>query len=210
MRLRVKLTVLANKQRQSESQDSNGKRKKLKGTSDSPSNVTPTAAGVAGGETSGTEGAQTRDPLEPTPATTTTGLPAVARLEENPHQEPSQQNIEHDGSQGHNGKTTVSRQYQLCQYGHPEPGRNIVVRSAILVKIHGDAFGFLSLLGYGYGFSLLVESFGTLTLDAACLINFFFDVYPLRVIGLKTSMFGEDTTSCTTTFAGYRYIASIK
>ncbi|KAF9286773.1 hypothetical protein BGZ68_002575 [Mortierella alpina] len=89
LRLRVKLTVLdhANKQRQSESQDSTGKRKKLK---------------------------------------------------------------EHDGSQGHNGKTTVSRQYQLCQYGHPEPGRNIVVRSAILVKIHGDAFGFLSLLGYGF------------------------------------------------------------
>lgn len=47
-------------------------------------------------------------------------------------------------------RTTVTRQYQLCQYGHPEPGRNIVVRSAILVKIHGDAFGFLSLLGYRY------------------------------------------------------------
>ncbi|KAI1315268.1 hypothetical protein EDD11_001049 [Mortierella claussenii] len=47
-------------------------------------------------------------------------------------------------------KTIVTRQYQLCQYGHPEPGRTIVVRSAILVKIHGDAFGFLSLLGYGY------------------------------------------------------------
>lgn len=47
-------------------------------------------------------------------------------------------------------RTTVTRQYQLCQYGHPEPGRNIVVRSAILVKIHGDAFSFLSLLGYRY------------------------------------------------------------
>ncbi|KAG0344789.1 hypothetical protein BG004_004173 [Podila humilis] len=47
-------------------------------------------------------------------------------------------------------KTTVTRQYQLCQYGIPEPGRNITVRSAILVKIHGDAFGFLSLLGYSY------------------------------------------------------------
>ncbi|KAF9583523.1 hypothetical protein BGW38_009281 [Lunasporangiospora selenospora] len=43
----------------------------------------------------------------------------------------------------------VSRQYQLCQYGHPEPGKSVVVRSAILVKIHGDAFGFLQLLGYG-------------------------------------------------------------
>ncbi|KFH65685.1 hypothetical protein MVEG_09158 [Podila verticillata NRRL 6337] len=47
-------------------------------------------------------------------------------------------------------RTTVARQYQLCQFGHPEPGRNIVVRSAILVKIHGDAFGFLSLLGYSF------------------------------------------------------------
>ncbi|KAG0044159.1 hypothetical protein BGZ83_010591 [Gryganskiella cystojenkinii] len=47
-------------------------------------------------------------------------------------------------------KTIVTRQYQLCQYGHPEPGRNLLVRSAILVKIHGDAFGFLSLLGYGF------------------------------------------------------------
>lgn len=47
-------------------------------------------------------------------------------------------------------RTTVTRQYQLCQYGHPEPGRNIVVRSAILVKIHGDAFSFLSLLGHRY------------------------------------------------------------
>ncbi|KAG0378605.1 hypothetical protein BGX24_003322 [Mortierella sp. AD032] len=47
-------------------------------------------------------------------------------------------------------KTVVSRQYQLCQYGHPEPGRNLVVRSAILVKIHGDAFGFMTLLGYGF------------------------------------------------------------
>lgn len=49
----------------------------------------------------------------------------------------------------HDPKTVVSRQYQLCQYGHPEPGRNLVVRSAILVKIHGDAFGFMTLLGYG-------------------------------------------------------------
>ncbi|KAI8602461.1 hypothetical protein EDD21DRAFT_371765 [Dissophora ornata] len=47
-------------------------------------------------------------------------------------------------------KTVVTKQHQLCQYGHPEPGRTIVVRSAILVKIHGDAFGFLSLLGYGF------------------------------------------------------------
>ncbi|KAG0327981.1 hypothetical protein BGZ99_006480 [Dissophora globulifera] len=47
-------------------------------------------------------------------------------------------------------KTIVTRQYQLCQYGHPEPGRTVVVRSAILVKIHGDAFGFLTLLGYGF------------------------------------------------------------
>ncbi|KAF9925506.1 hypothetical protein FBU30_004725 [Linnemannia zychae] len=50
----------------------------------------------------------------------------------------------------HDPKTVASRQYQLCQYGHPEPGRNLVVRSAILVKIHGDAFGFMSLLGYGF------------------------------------------------------------
>ncbi|KAF9136083.1 hypothetical protein BGW39_006879 [Mortierella sp. 14UC] len=50
----------------------------------------------------------------------------------------------------HDSKTVVSRQYQLCQYGHPEPGRNLVVRSAILVKIHGDAFGFMTLLGYGF------------------------------------------------------------
>ncbi|KAF9350681.1 hypothetical protein BGX26_011192, partial [Mortierella sp. AD094] len=54
-----------------------------------------------------------------------------------------------NGDSTHVSKTVVTRQYQLCQYGHPEPGRTIVVRSAILVKIHGDAFGFLSLLGYG-------------------------------------------------------------
>ncbi|KAF9425368.1 nuclear mRNA export, poly(A)+RNA binding protein [Podila epigama] len=56
-----------------------------------------------------------------------------------------------DGSAEHGGiRRTMIRQMQLCQFGHPEPGRNIVVRSAILVKIHGDAFGFLSLLGYSF------------------------------------------------------------
>ncbi|KAG0023575.1 hypothetical protein BGZ80_009008 [Entomortierella chlamydospora] len=54
-----------------------------------------------------------------------------------------------NGSSKYGSKRVVIRQHQLCQYGHPEPGRTIVVRSAILVKIHGDAFGFLSLLGYG-------------------------------------------------------------
>ncbi|KAF9966080.1 hypothetical protein BGZ70_003359 [Mortierella alpina] len=152
LRLRVKLTVLdhANKQRQSESQDSNGRRKKLKDASDSPSNGTFTAA-VAGAETSTGE-AGIRDPQEQIAAApTTTDSSAFAQLDGNDHQgEHLQQTIGHDGSQGRTGKTTVSRQYQLCQYGHPEPGRNIVVRSAILVKIHGDAFGFLSLLGYGF------------------------------------------------------------
>ncbi|CAO3571117.1 unnamed protein product [Mortierella alpina] len=152
LRLRVKLTVLdhANKQRQNESQDSNGRRKKLKGASDSHSNGTLTAT-VAGAETI-TGGAGGKDPQEQmVAAPTTTDSPAAAQLDGNAHQgEHLQETVEHYGSQGRTGKTIVTRQYQLCQYGHPEPGRNIVVRSAILVKIHGDAFGFLSLLGYGF------------------------------------------------------------
>ncbi|KAF9961099.1 hypothetical protein BGZ72_004863 [Mortierella alpina] len=152
LRLRVKLTVLdhASKQRQNEGQDSSGRRKKLKAASDSPSNGNPSAAGVVVGETSGSGGATIKDAQEQLAAPATTESSAVTQLNGHPHQaEPSQQNIEHNGSQGPR-KTIVTRQYQLCQYGHPEPGRNIVVRSAILVKIHGDAFGFLSLLGYGF------------------------------------------------------------
>ncbi|KAG9320936.1 hypothetical protein KVV02_000713 [Mortierella alpina] len=153
LRLRVKLTVLdhANKQRQSELHDSSDRRKKLKGASDGPSNGTPTAAVEAGGETSGTGGTGMNDSQVEIAAPTTAGSSAVAQLDGNSHQgELLQQDIDYYGSLGRSGKTIVSRQYQLCQYGHPEPGRNIVVRSAILVKIHGDAFGFLSLLGYGF------------------------------------------------------------
>ncbi|KAG0255726.1 hypothetical protein DFQ27_006095 [Actinomortierella ambigua] len=43
-----------------------------------------------------------------------------------------------------------TRQYQICQFGHQEPGRNLVVRSAIVVKIQGDPFTFLTLLGYTF------------------------------------------------------------
>lgn len=105
----------------------------------------PTAEGAAAPgislqqSSTSTMSGSTGDPFQ----STTTATDASAAVE----------SLSSSSTNGHHysgSKPTVTRQYQLCQYGHPEPGRTIVVRSAILVKIHGDAFGFLSLLGYGY------------------------------------------------------------
>ncbi|GJJ78290.1 hypothetical protein EMPS_10649 [Entomortierella parvispora] len=126
LRLRVKLTVLDqdNKKKRSEEQD--GTRKLQK--SESTGSVAAAAAGTTA------ESAMDVDSTQETVERVSNG-PSSASHTQHPYQ----------GS-----RTIVTRQYQLCQYGHPEPGRNLVVRSAILVKIHGDAYGFLSLLGYGF------------------------------------------------------------
>ncbi|KAF9970877.1 hypothetical protein BGZ73_006276 [Actinomortierella ambigua] len=50
----------------------------------------------------------------------------------------------------HQEQQVFTRQYQICQFGHQEPGRNLVVRSAIVVKIQGDPFTFMTLLGYTF------------------------------------------------------------
>ncbi|KAF9104878.1 hypothetical protein BGX29_001078 [Mortierella sp. GBA35] len=138
LRLRVKLTVLdtvSKQQRSLDNPESGKKRSKSDhlNTSNSDTTTTTTIAGQLN-DVEMVSSSQVANREAPVPGG---GVEATAAVEG--------QNKVH-----HNSKTVVSRQYQLCQYGHPEPGRNLVVRSAILVKIHGDAFGFLTLLGYGF------------------------------------------------------------
>jgi len=153
LRLRVKLTVIDHGNRQQQQADVDTKRKRRKSHHNSEDNAMDATTGdtemlsstqeIENKETQSTSeganpsGVSLQASLASTagdPSQSTTVTSATATTEES----------RHSGS-----KTTVTRQYQLCQYGHPEPGRTIVVRSAILVKLHGDAFGFLSLLGYG-------------------------------------------------------------
>ncbi|KAF9906699.1 hypothetical protein EC991_000361 [Linnemannia zychae] len=132
LRLRVKLTVLDGfgKQQQTGSHESNGK-KRLRTSTANGGNATTTTTDVE--MTSSSQDAATAAGVSS--GTGTAGGEDISQVTSHFHHDP---------------KTVVSRQYQLCQYGHPEPGRNLVVRSAILVKIHGDAFGFMTLLGYGF------------------------------------------------------------
>ncbi|KAF9135618.1 hypothetical protein BG015_003265, partial [Linnemannia schmuckeri] len=138
LRLRVKLTVLdngSNNQPSSPIGYENGRKKRLRSST------------VNG------------DIINNTAPATTADVEMASSIQENkemPAPAPAFAPVQAIGARGaavthhhHNPKTVVNRQYQLCQYGHPEPGRNLVVRSAILVKIHGDAFGFMTLLGYG-------------------------------------------------------------
>lgn len=124
LRLRVKLTVLDQDNKKKRSEEENGARKLQKND---------TSERVLAGTTleSAMDVDSSHDTIER--VSNGQGQPAISTSAQS-----------YQGS-----RTIVTRQYQLCQYGHPEPGRNLVVRSAILVKIHGDAFGFLSLLGYG-------------------------------------------------------------
>ncbi|KAF9202128.1 hypothetical protein BGZ49_007665 [Haplosporangium sp. Z 27] len=149
LRLRVKMTVLdqvkKNQHGIQDGSDSN-QRKKLKSSNN------------------GTNGNSTSEvnKSEDTEMVSTTQEEAVNKAQQpsvdetgkaiDASSQPSEELSKGDSlsQKGYESKTVVTRQYQLCQYGHPEPGRTIVVRSAILVKIHGDAFGFLSLLGYGF------------------------------------------------------------
>ncbi|KAG0210213.1 hypothetical protein BGX28_009518 [Mortierella sp. GBA30] len=152
LRLRVKLTVLdhANKQKPNDLQDASGRKKKLKSASTDPSTADIlSTAGILNTEagSSNTRENKQRQQTESIPTEPSSSVQLNGHVEQSSS---SKQSKQRDNYQSEGGKTTVSRQYQLCQYGHPEPGRNIVVRSAILVKIHGDAFGFLSLLGYGF------------------------------------------------------------
>ncbi|KAF9357586.1 hypothetical protein BGX34_009295 [Mortierella sp. NVP85] len=160
LRLRVKLTVIDHGNRQQQQGDVDTKRKRRKSHHNSENNANmDTTTGdtemlsstqeIEKKETQSTaEGANPSGmPLQASlastagdPSQSTTMTSATATTTEEPLN-----GYRHSGS-----KTIVTRQYQLCQYGHPEPGRTIVVRSAILVRLHGDAFGFLSLLGYGF------------------------------------------------------------
>ncbi|KAG0279448.1 hypothetical protein BGZ96_001972 [Linnemannia gamsii] len=141
LRLRVKLAVLDSSNSSKQLNSSNGhegsekKRLRTSTTNGDTNNITTTTT------TTDVEMAPSTQENKDTPAPASASVQATAAGGEN--------NIP-AGLIHHDSKTVVSRQYQLCQYGHQEPGRNLIVRSAILVKIHGDAFGFMTLLGYGF------------------------------------------------------------
>jgi hypothetical protein len=143
LRLRVKLTVLdsgnSSKQTNSSIGHEGSGKKRLRTTTASGDTNTITAPTL---QTTDVEMTSSTQDSKDAPASATAPVQATAAGGET--------NIL-TGLPHHDSKTVVSRQYQLCQYGHQEPGRNLIVRSAILVKIHGDAFGFMTLLGYGYG-----------------------------------------------------------
>ncbi|KAF8934680.1 hypothetical protein BGZ58_005504 [Dissophora ornata] len=167
LRLRVKLTVFdQTRKQQYDTQGDNERRKKLKsgsgtqqqGTNTDGQNNSIPIDGQTNGDTEMVSSTQEVDnkggqPSTQSAAATATisnaslqGSSTLSNGDQQLHSTASSAEHKHrDGS-----KTVVTKQHQLCQYGHPEPGRTIVVRSAILVKIHGDAFGFLSLLGYGF------------------------------------------------------------
>ncbi|KAF9190578.1 hypothetical protein BGZ51_008429 [Haplosporangium sp. Z 767] len=155
LRLRVKLTVLGQSNKQAAqlgAQDgiSSSKRKKMENDSTQENGINKASTETTDPDTV----MRTQEPERETQQTMASAhgpqaAPPSVEMQSQAvslQQEQEQQQL----SSHHGSKTIVTRQYQLCQYGHPEPGRNVVVRSAILVKIHGDAFGFLSLLGYGF------------------------------------------------------------
>ncbi|KAG0257718.1 hypothetical protein BG011_003788 [Mortierella polycephala] len=155
LRLCVKLTVLDQSNKQAAQlgvQDgiSSSKRKKMENESTQEKDISKTSTETTGPDTvMGTQEPEsgTQQTMESVPGSQA----APPSVEMQSQAVSSQQDLEQQQLSYHHGsKTIVTRQYQLCQYGYPEPGRNVVVRSAILVKIHGDAFGFLSLLGYGF------------------------------------------------------------
>ncbi|KAG0242094.1 hypothetical protein B0O80DRAFT_449177 [Mortierella sp. GBAus27b] len=165
LRLRVRLTVLDHAKKQQQQGEGDNRRKKLKSHHDNGGdgatavNGTESVSAQTNGED--TEMASSTQETGTQPAADgAVAQPSSASLAPGSTADPTQSttalaageappatltNEQHLGP-----KIIVTRQYQLCQYGHPEPGRTIVVRSAILVRIHGDAFGFLSLLGYGF------------------------------------------------------------
>ncbi|KAF9174908.1 hypothetical protein BGX20_009200 [Mortierella sp. AD010] len=138
LRLRVKMTVLdqSKKAQHGERSSEANQRKKMRNDGDGNSSI------INGGQSEDTEMTYSAQEIETKAQQQLLegGAGRVSSVEQGLS----------NGSSKHESKRVVIRQHQLCQYGHPEPGRTIVVRSAILVKIHGDAFGFLSLLGYGF------------------------------------------------------------
>ncbi|KAG0057997.1 hypothetical protein BGZ89_001680 [Linnemannia elongata] len=145
LRLRVKLTVLdtsSNKQPNSSvGHESSGKKRLRTSTANGDINSNAAISTTAGDVDMTPSTQENKDTLASASALASVQATGMGGDNNNPA------GLTH---YHHDPKTVVSRQYQLCQYGHPEPGRNLVVRSAILVKIHGDAFGFMTLLGYGF------------------------------------------------------------
>ncbi|KAG0302597.1 hypothetical protein BGZ98_007373 [Dissophora globulifera] len=162
LRLRVKLSVLDHAKKQHQDIREGGMRKRPKNSAsvheienNSDSNIPVSGNSGRGEDTemvSGTQEIENKGAQSATAMTISTAQDANTEgarstISGGDHP-PSARSTEQSQRMG--SKTIVTRQYQLCQYGHPEPGRTVVVRSAILVKIHGDAFGFLTLLGYGF------------------------------------------------------------
>ncbi|KAF8945233.1 hypothetical protein BGZ47_003062 [Haplosporangium gracile] len=145
LRLRVKLTVLdsgSNKQASSSIGHESGGKKRLR-TSTTNGDINNNTATTTTADVEMVSSTQ-ENKETPAPASASASVQATGAGGESNNPAAGVAHYHHDP------KMVVSRQYQLCQYGHPEPGRNLVVRSAILVKIHGDAFGFMTLLGYGF------------------------------------------------------------